>query len=1399
MTVRFAPARNLLIAILAMTALVACSSTLAAPTPGAEFKLPNAVGPTRYNQQYTDICAGNGVYLAVWHDQRSGADFDVYGILLDVNGNPIGEESFLISKMTGGASAPNDQLYPGVGFNGTNFLVAWADKRAANVIPRIYASRVTPSGEVLDLNGIALPTAVTPTDQTAPQIASNGTDWMVVWQEKSSSGSDDIWGTVVSAAGTVGTRTAISNRTDNEQWPGIAWNGTNYLVVWQDYRNSESTGTDIYGVRLTSAGAKVAGSEKIISTAAGSTSAGAAGAQSVPSVAAVASSIWLIVWQDARGANSDIYCARMSSGGTVSDLGGVAVSTAANDQEEPRVTWDGTYFLAAWRDKNASYGIRASRITTNAAVLDPGGIAVINSAAGPYGPAVSGRDGVSLVAWYSLDISDSDIFGASVNSSGQVGALKTLSLSTQDQPTFDAAYDGTNYVVTWADRRSGVYRVYAARVSPAGVILDPDGVLVSATYTGSQTEPTIAWDGTQFLVAWTELGAVFTDIKGMRLSPTLARLDATPLNICNIDLDQKSPTVAWNGANFLVAWVDYRGAVAPDYFSDIRGARVSPAGVVTAIGTAISGAADHQFAPSAASCGGNWLVAWEDYRTNSSPVVYCTRVTGAGSVQDVAGIVVPSYPYWQVQPRVTTDGTNYFIVWSDKRDGWSNDNIYGVRMSTSAVRLDPADLLICGATSSQTSPSAAWNGQKYVVAWQDSRTSSISSSDIYLKQVTSAGAVDPTDALISGGIHAEMNPRVIAPGPGAAAVFYSNFISGTYRTVGRTLVEAPPVPVVSDDGAITTSSSSLHATWHVGGREAEVLEYRYTIGTTPGASDVVPWTSAGTNTGITHTGLSLVDGQTYYFAVQSRVSADPWSGSGVSDGIMVDASAPTTPIVTDDGQYTSSLDSLHATWTSSDPQTGIAQYQYAIGTSSGGTDVVGWTSVGTNSSVTKTGLTLSEGATYFMSVKALNGAGLWSIVGSSDGITVEASAPTTPVLTDDGEYTSSQDTLHATWASSDPHSGIAEYQYAIGTTAGATDVAGWTSTGTTPEVTKTGLSLSDGTTYFFSVKAKNGADMWSDVGSSDGITVDASAPTTPTVTDDGDFTLPDMLHASWSAEDPHSGIAEYRYAIGTTAGGNDIVDWTSAGADTEVTKTGLSLSQGVQYFVSVKALNGAGLWSDAGSSDGISVAADAGTILQAKALADGAGLILSHKVVTAGADNLPNLGGALFYIEEADRTSGIKIMSDEPINAGSIIDVAGEIELVDGERQITASAVKVVSTGNQLPRPFNMRGRAIGGVDFNEHTPGVYNGEGPNNLGLYIMTWGKVTYTGGEGDDFFYANPGTFLRDGSGYVGVKIRCRPELKPTVGSTVIVTGISSCEPLDENSIRRVLATQVLEYSQ
>ncbi len=103
---------------------------------------------------------------------------------------------------------------------------------------------------------------------------------------------------------------------------------------------------------------------------------------------------------------------------------------------------------------------------------------------------------------------------------------------------------------------------------------------------------------------------------------------------------------------------------------------------------------------------------------------------------------------------------------------------------------------------------------------------------------------------------------------------------------------------------------------------------------------------------------------------------------------ILDFTPPITPVVADDGEYTSSTTWLHATWSSSDPESGIADYHYAIGTSREGTDIVGWTSVGTATEVTHIGLNLIIGSTYYFSVKAKNEQGLWSEVGTSDGITV---------------------------------------------------------------------------------------------------------------------------------------------------------------------------------------------------------------------------------------------------------------------------------------------------------------------------------------------------------------------------------------------------------------------------
>ncbi len=78
--------------------------------------------------------------------------------------------------------------------------------------------------------------------------------------------------------------------------------------------------------------------------------------------------------------------------------------------------------------------------------------------------------------------------------------------------------------------------------------------------------------------------------------------------------------------------------------------------------------------------------------------------------------------------------------------------------------------------------------------------------------------------------------------------------------------------------------------------------------------------------------------------------------------------------------------------------------------------------------------------------------------------------------------------LSANWSSSmDENSGINSYWYAIGTTPGGTDVQDWMSNGTDTVVTASGfVALEDNVTYYFTVKAMNGAGLLSDPVSSDG-------------------------------------------------------------------------------------------------------------------------------------------------------------------------------------------------------------------------------------------------------------------------------------------------------------------------
>lgn len=113
-------------------------------------------------------------------------------------------------------------------------------------------------------------------------------------------------------------------------------------------------------------------------------------------------------------------------------------------------------------------------------------------------------------------------------------------------------------------------------------------------------------------------------------------------------------------------------------------------------------------------------------------------------------------------------------------------------------------------------------------------------------------------------------------------------------------------------------------------------------------------------------------------------------------------------------------------------------------------------------------------------------------------LNIDWTAPAVPDTINDGlgadiSITNSATDLSANWSAAvDSNSAIARYYYAIGTTPGAADVVNWTDNWFSQNVTATGLPLTDGQTYYFSVKAEDGAGLQSAVFTSNGQTVQLS-------------------------------------------------------------------------------------------------------------------------------------------------------------------------------------------------------------------------------------------------------------------------------------------------------------------
>ena len=800
-------------AVLESSAYPAILDPLISPEFGVDKPLS---GPAWAGQQFPSVAHDGTDYLVVWQDYRSSqnSSWDIYGARVNAAGNVQNPGGIIISDAYG------NQYRPSVAHDGSQYLVTWYDHRNGSYAD-IFGARVTTAGAVLDPTGFAISTASY--HQYYPEVAFGGGHFLVVWQDyRNGAKYADIYGARVSSKGVPLDKLGIliSNATNHQVAPSVAYDGTNFLVVWSDYRTNYSpTYTDIYGARVSLTGTVLDKAGIPISTAAQN--------QHSPSVSYNANGTnYLVVWHDYRNrytTSYDIYGARLSPDGKVKDPAGIPISTDKGQQSSPAVAHDGTNFLVVWEDyrQGSTTDIYGARIDATGTVLDKTGIAVSSAANHQRYAAIARGKASFLVVWEDHRNATnvrSDIYGALVNSAGTVlipgGVL--ISSAANDQYSPAVAYDGTNFLAVWQDYRDfkgSYYDIYGALVSPLGKIIS-SGIAVS-TANGNQRFPEVAYGGGKYLVVW-EDSRSGTDIYGAMVDTKGKVLHPTGVTISNAANSQIAPSVAYDGTNFLVVWQDYRSSTS---HPDIYGVLVNKfGGVASSAGVPISTASYSQGVPSVAYGVGSFLVVWEDYRnyTSSSWDIYGARVSTAGVVLDSAGIAISTQYSQQRNPSVAHDGTNFLMVWEDYRNSAkSHWDIYGARMSSAGNLLNNTDIPISTAAMNQRRSRVASDASGALAVWEDYRNGTYN-PDVYGTTLTAAGKVDYGLGFpITTSSGQDKSPNLVSSASGSFMVVYSQFnpqgTSGAFRIMGRT------VSAKKKDGTTCTTGSECKSGFCVDG------------------------------------------------------------------------------------------------------------------------------------------------------------------------------------------------------------------------------------------------------------------------------------------------------------------------------------------------------------------------------------------------------------------------------------------------------------------------------------------------------------------------------------------------------------------------------------------------------
>ncbi len=359
----------------------------------------------------------------------------------------------------------------------------------------------------------------------------------------------------------------------DQSGPSISMDAVgNFVIVWYDFRNAN---WDIYYQRYNDAGLALGVNTKVNDDTQDAS-------QEHPSISMDAAGNFVIVWDDYRNNNYDIYYQRYSSTG-----GALGVNTKVNDDVGTAKQWDPSIsidaagnFVVVWIDeRNVNRDIYYQRYSSTGGAL--GVNTKVNDDAentDQISPAILfDVTGNFVIVWHDFRNNNWDIYYQRYNGTGGAVGVNTKvnddsGSEFQMYPSISMDVVG-NFVIVWHDFRNINWDIYFQRFTSTGSALGANIKVNDDAGSMHQKLPSISMDGVgNFVIVWQDnrYGQYNTDIIGQRYfangNPNGGNYRIVPDGPNNGEI---SPVVCADNSSIIFSWVDNRRSEGWDIYAKI--------------------------------------------------------------------------------------------------------------------------------------------------------------------------------------------------------------------------------------------------------------------------------------------------------------------------------------------------------------------------------------------------------------------------------------------------------------------------------------------------------------------------------------------------------------------------------------------------------------------------------------------------------------------------------------------------------------------------------------------------------------------------------------------------------------------------------------------------------------